>query len=95
VKLEDNTCGTITSETGDVVYSITYDPRQPSKPRQLYNRPAYFHIRGMPDIKVGDMHSLIYTGRKWFGISVNVLEMNVTLDMLSDRRDNFHGECLS
>ena len=94
VKLEDNTCGTITSEARDVVYSITYNPRQPSKLRQLYNRPVYFHIRGMPDIKVGDMHSLIYTGRKWFGTSVNMLEMNLTLDMLLDRSENFHGECL-
>lgn len=46
---------------------------QPSKLRQLYNRPAYFHIQGIPDIKVGDMHSLVYTSRKWFGISVNIL----------------------
>ena len=94
MKLEDNTCGTITSEARDVVYSITYNPRQPSKLRQLYNRPVYFHIRGMPDIKVGDIHSLIYTGRKWFGTSVNMLEMNLTLDMLLDRSENFHGEFL-
>jgi hypothetical protein len=95
VKLEDDACGTITSEINDVVYSIQYFPPDGSdlsgKLFQQYNRPVYAHIRGMPGIKEGDLHWLVYTGRKWFGIKVNFLEMNATLGQLAMRSANFHG----
>ena len=85
------------SEIRNVVFSIQYYPpdgsAQPSKLFQQYNRPVYTHIRGMPGVKEGYIYWLVYTGRKWFGISVNLFERNLTLDMLAERSENFHGEC--
>ncbi len=97
VKLEDDACGTITTEIGNVVFSIQYfSPNgsgQPSRLFQQYNRPVYTHIRGMPGVEEGIIYWLLYTGRKWFGIRVNLVDMNITLDMLAERVKNFHGEC--
>ena len=98
VKLEDDACGTIVSEVNNVVFLIQYLPSpdgsgQPNTLFKTYNRPIYTHIQGMPCINEGDIYWLVFTSRKWFGIRVNLLELNATLEMLLELTKNFHGEC--
>jgi hypothetical protein len=100
VKLEEDACGTIVTEEMNVVFSIQYlssydGSGQPSKLFETYNRPVYTQIQGMPGEKEGDIYWLFFTGRKWFGIWLNLVEMNMTIEMLMELTKNFHGECFS
>lgn len=99
VKLEDDACGTIVTENNNVVFSIQYlsSPDGSGQPNTLfktYNRPIYTHVQGMPGVEESDVYWLVFTGRKWFGIKLNLLEMNVTFEVLLGLSKNFHGECI-
>ncbi|KAL3800886.1 hypothetical protein ACHAW5_002037 [Stephanodiscus triporus] len=94
VKVEDESCGTITTENMNVSFSMQYfssdGSGQPKRFFHGYNRPIYTHIQGMPGVEEGDIFWLCYTGRKWFGIKVNLVEMNTTLEGLMAMSVNFH-----
>ena len=94
IKLKEE-CGTIKSEKGNVTYSIQKYSSDGSGERdtlfQEYNRPVYTHIENFPNSKEGDVYWLLYTGRRWFGIGFNVIEMNVTEQDVLVATQNFHG----
>ena len=100
VKLEDDACGTIVTENNNIVFSIQYfsSPDGTGQPHTLfktYNRPIYTHVQGMPGFEESDIYWLVFTGRKWFGVKLNLLEMNVTFEVFLELSKHFHGECFT
>jgi len=95
IKLKEE-CGTIKSEKGNVTYSIQKYSSDGSGERdtlfQEYNRPVYTHIENFPNSKEGDVYWLVYTGRRWFGIVFNIIELNVTEQDVLIGTQNFHGK---
>jgi len=96
IKLRED-CGTIKSEKGNVTYSIQKyssdgSGGEPDTLFQEYNRPVYTHIKNFPNSKEGDVYWLVYTGRRWFGIVFNIIELNVTEQDVLIGTQNFHGK---
>lgn len=94
IKLKSG-CGTIMSEETNVTYSIQrYSPDGISPPDTLfqeYNRPVYTHIKGFPNATKGDVYWLLYSGRRWFGIGFNVIDLNATEEDVIRGTINYHG----
>lgn len=94
VKLKES-CGTISSEDTNVTYAIEYYSSSGNGPADTlfeeYNRPVYTHVSGYPGVVEGDNQWLIYTGRRWFGLTFNVIEMNATIADVIRGTKNFHA----
>jgi len=88
-------CGTIKSEDMDVTYSIqTYSKTGSGEPDTLfqeYNRPVYTHIENFPNATEDELYWLVYTGRRWFGLVINIKLLNATEEDIVRGTENFHA----
>lgn len=94
VKLKES-CGTIISEESNVTFAIEYYSSDGNGPADTlfeeYNRPVYTHVSGFPGIREGDKQWLVYTGRRWFGLVFNVIDLNATNEDVLRGTKNFHA----
>mmetsp|Transcript_40394 Transcript_40394/g.87235 ORF Transcript_40394/g.87235 Transcript_40394/m.87235 type:complete len:579 (-) Transcript_40394:585-2321(-) len=94
VKLKDK-CATIFDGTMNLTWSIFRYSQVPGGPPgaifEEYDRPVYFNIEGL-DSREGDIHSLIYTGRRWKYIRFNYLDVNISFEEMLLFMHNYHGE---
>jgi len=94
VKLKDE-CGTITTEDTNITYAIEYYSSVPGGPAdtlfQEYDRPVYTHVSGYPGVREGDLQWLVYTGRRWIGMTFNLIDLNVTAEDLVKGTKNYHA----
>ena len=64
-----------------MTYSIqTYSngSGEPDTLFQEYNRPVYTHIENFPNATEDELYWLVYTGRRWFGLVINLKLLNAT-----------------
>jgi len=93
VKLKDK-CATIFDGTMNLTWSIFRYSQVPGGPPgaifEEYDRPVYFNIEGL-DSREGDIHSLIYTGRRWKYIRFNYLDVNISFEEMLLFMHNYHA----
>jgi len=94
VKLKES-CRSIIAEPFNSTWSIDYYSSTLGGPPDTlfeeYNRPVYTPVKNFPYNRKGDIHWLMYTGKRWIYIGFNLFDMNWSLPELYANIENYHA----
>ena len=80
------------NETTGIKFSLSYPLDGSGRIFEVYSRPVYQYVGGSPEYVEGDINWILYTGRRWIALKLNLFVANITIDDVVVGVKNYHSE---